>query len=208
MEYKIKNNNYKKKIKMMNIMLEEIITSKINEKNTKMKNIFNGLFFLTNEDTKQTIFITGLYGVGKTTFIKYLEKHIHTTNKTTILCELSYQDIFEYNRDNKDNNIYIIHLVPENTESYKSKLINKLLEDYKTGNNTLINYLKTLNLDVEENNIDLYKVFNKKTILSDKNFNFLDPVINFLYKKILSKNDEQLINYGISNNIIIYKILF
>ena len=205
MEYKIKSKKYKKKIKMMQIMFDEIINMKINDKNNKIKQKLDELTFLKNDEEKQIILVIGLYGVGKSTLIKYLEKYITNLNKTIIIKELNYDDLTEENLTNNDEKINIIHIIPENTENYKSKIINKLYKDYKNNENTFINYLKDFNINTIENNIDLYKAFNKNKVLSDINFDFLDPIINYLYNKVLPSK-EKFISENL-NNLVINKLV-
>lgn len=232
MEYRNKIIKYKlKKIKIEN-KINELVTKK---KNSYLKfidkitatniSIFSEIINkLKNNENNEKIYVvvTGIYGVGKSTIIKLLEKIFEQNNTYFNFNENNIEkltDEFVINNNNSYNklifieininllnqllkkientNFFVINIVPNDNQSYKNKLINKIFIDIKSNeNNFILNTQKNYdNHQFLYDNINKIKNF-EKSILTDNDFNFIDEIA------------IKLINYGklykIENSI--YKI--
>lgn len=227
-KYKLKNIKMENKIHDLVIKKKNLYLKFIDKTIANISIISDIMNQLENNQKSQEIYIivTGIYGVGKSSIVKILinllgnkinlnlnlnennyeqiinqyisNTNISNTNTRLILIEININLLNLLLKKIENNKFYIINIIPENIQSYKNKLINKIFIDIKSNSNNFILNTKTIYDDIQYIHSNIYKIINsEKYVLSNNDFNFIDKIV------IKLMNNGKL--YKIENSI--YEIL-
>jgi hypothetical protein len=224
MEKKILKYKYKKS-KLEEKIFETLVQLKKKNNKQIFKSFENTDFITEIKDTTQLnsspnpnnihkkvfILISGIYSVGKTTFVKHLEEFICYNNTNTTITKFNITNELDIESINlhvnkyldekinicmietesifikkiidiiSDNKIFIINLIPTDFHNYKKKLINKIFESTNTVPNTF--------------EFEIYKLLdfikqNKKDVQIESVKKNLSKNLDIVYKKLIKNDDE------------------